>query len=74
VNGHGTFCAGVAAGTTYGVAKNATIVAVKVVKDNGNGVLSAAIAGLDYIARKPIYPPVETWLLLCRLDPESALP
>jgi len=49
VNGHGTFCAGVAAGTTYGVAKNATIVAVKVVKDNGDGVLSAAIAGLDYI-------------------------
>ncbi|KAG6860401.1 hypothetical protein C0995_011607 [Termitomyces sp. Mi166 len=41
-NGHGTFCAGLAAGATYGVAKKANIIAVKVM--NGTG-----IRGLDYV-------------------------
>ncbi|KAG6859701.1 hypothetical protein C0995_005349, partial [Termitomyces sp. Mi166 len=40
--GHGTFCAGLAAGATYGVAKKANIIAVKVMNDTG-------LAGLNYV-------------------------
>ncbi|KAG6861434.1 hypothetical protein C0995_000274 [Termitomyces sp. Mi166 len=48
-NGHGTFCAGAAAGTTYGVAKKANIIAVKVLDSAGRSSTSNAIAGLDYV-------------------------
>ncbi|KAG6886911.1 hypothetical protein C0995_003353, partial [Termitomyces sp. Mi166 len=41
-NGHGTHCAGLAAGTTYGVAKHANIIAVKVLDKN-------LIYGLEYV-------------------------
>ncbi|KAG6888230.1 hypothetical protein C0995_009607 [Termitomyces sp. Mi166 len=34
-NGHGTFCAGLTAGATYGVAKKANIIAVKVMNSTG---------------------------------------
>ncbi|KAG6887127.1 hypothetical protein C0995_001231 [Termitomyces sp. Mi166 len=48
-NGHGTSCSGVAAGSSYGVAKHANIIAVKVF-DNPSVVLTSdVIAGLDYI-------------------------
>jgi cerevisin len=35
-NGHGTHCAGTAAGKTFGVAKNANLIAVKVLGDDGS--------------------------------------
>jgi subtilisin family serine protease len=44
-NGHGTFVAGVAAGSTYGVAKSANIVGVRVLDDNGSGTTAGVIAG-----------------------------
>ncbi|KAG6887158.1 hypothetical protein C0995_000832 [Termitomyces sp. Mi166 len=48
--GHGTFCAsGLAAGATYGVAKKANIIAVKVLDSIGRGATSVAIAGLNYV-------------------------
>jgi subtilisin family serine protease len=48
-NGHGTHVAGTAAGTTYGVAKAATVVPVRVLDCNGSGTWSGVIAGLDWV-------------------------
>ncbi|MFM2079067.1 MAG: hypothetical protein RJA49_2957 [Actinomycetota bacterium] len=47
--GHGTHVSGIIAGTTYGVAKAATIVPVRVLDCAGGGFVSDVIAGLDYI-------------------------
>ncbi len=48
-NGHGTHVAGTIAGATYGVAKAATIVPVRVLDCSGSGYNSDVIAGLDWI-------------------------
>lgn len=50
-NGHGTHVAGTIAGASYGVAKAATVVPVRVLDCNGSGYLSSVIAGLDWIAQ-----------------------
>ncbi|KAK6529077.1 subtilisin-like serine protease [Orbilia ellipsospora] len=50
-NGHGTHVAGIAAGKTYGVAKLARIVAVKVLDLNANGKVSYTLAGLNYVSK-----------------------
>ncbi|KAK0663411.1 peptidase S8/S53 domain-containing protein [Cercophora samala] len=47
--GHGTHVAGTIAGKTYGVAKKATVVAVKVLDKNGSGTMSGLISGLNWI-------------------------
>lgn len=47
-HGHGTHCAGTAAGKTYGVAKKANLLAVKVLGDNGQGVTSDIIDGVNW--------------------------
>jgi cerevisin len=49
--GHGTHCAGSAAGTTYGVAKKANIVVVKVLGDDGKGLSSDSIAGINWVVK-----------------------
>ncbi|KZV97054.1 serine protease [Exidia glandulosa HHB12029] len=46
--GHGTHVAGTAAGTRWGVAKAANIVAVRTVGDNGNGLVSDTIAAVNW--------------------------
>ena len=51
-NGHGTHCAGTVAGKTYGVAKKANIIGVKVLTCGGSGSYSGVIAGIDYVANE----------------------
>jgi hypothetical protein len=47
--GHGTHAAGIAAGTDYGVAKQATIVPVQVLDCNGSGSTASLASGLQWI-------------------------
>ncbi len=49
-DGHGTVVAGIAASTTHGVAKDATVASVKVLDCNGSGTLSHLLAGIDWVA------------------------
>ncbi|MFF4871728.1 S8 family peptidase [Streptomyces sp. NPDC000961] len=48
-NGHGTHVATTVAGTTYGVAKKAKVVAVRVLDNNGSGTTAGVIAGIDWV-------------------------
>src|SRR5437667_4825265 len=48
-NGHGTHVAGVIGGATYGVAKSATLVPVRVLDCTGSGSISTLLAGLDWV-------------------------
>ena len=55
-NGHGTHVSGTIAGKTYGVAKSATIVPVRVLDCQGSGSLSGILDGLNWLisnAKKP---------------------
>jgi subtilisin family serine protease len=47
-NGHGTHVASTLGGTTYGVAKGASLTAVRVLNCAGSGSLSGVIAGIDW--------------------------
>jgi subtilisin family serine protease len=49
-NGHGTHVAGTIAGKTYGVAKAATVIPVRVLDCSGSGFNSDVIAGLEWVA------------------------
>jgi MYXO-CTERM domain-containing protein len=51
-NQHGTHVAGTAAGTTYGIAKKAKVVPVRVLNCEGSGTGAQVIAGIDYVAGK----------------------
>lgn len=48
-NGHGTHVAGTVGGTTYGVAKGVTLVAVRVLDASGSGTTSGVVAGVDWV-------------------------
>jgi subtilisin family serine protease len=47
-NGHGTHVASTSAGSYFGVAKKARIIAVKVLSDGGSGSYAGIIAGVDW--------------------------
>lgn len=57
-NGHGTHVAGTVGGATYGVAKNVTIVAVRVLNCQGSGSNSGVIAGIDWVTGQSARPAV----------------
>jgi len=48
--GHGSHCAGTAAGTTFGVAPDAKVYAVKTLSDEGSGQRSWQYEGIDWVA------------------------
>jgi subtilisin family serine protease len=48
-NGHGTHVGGTVGGTTYGVAKAVTLVAVRVLNCGGSGSFDQVIAGVDWV-------------------------
>ncbi|MFI5861858.1 S8 family peptidase [Streptomyces sp. NPDC051546] len=57
-HGHGTHVAGTVAGTTYGVAKKAKIVGVRVLDNNGSGTTAQVVAGIDWVTRNAVKPAV----------------
>ncbi|QRX91475.1 S8 family peptidase [Streptomyces noursei] len=50
-NGHGTHVAANIAGSSYGVAKKAKIVAVRVLDDSGSGTTAQVVAGIDWVTK-----------------------
>jgi subtilisin family serine protease len=48
-HGHGTHVAGTVGGSTYGVAKDVSIVPVRVLSCSGSGTTSGVIAGIDWM-------------------------
>lgn len=57
-NGHGTHVAGLAAGTTHGVAKRATVHPVRVFSCSGETASSLVIAGMDWVRSNHVRPAV----------------
>ncbi|MFJ2928155.1 S8 family peptidase [Streptomyces massasporeus] len=57
-NGHGTHVATTIAGTTYGVAKKAKIVGVRVLNNSGSGTTAGVIAGIDWVTQNHSGPSV----------------
>jgi subtilisin family serine protease len=57
-NGHGTHVAGTAGGTTFGVAKAATLVPVRVLRCDNSGSYSTVIAGVDWVTANAVKPAV----------------
>ncbi|ORY07885.1 subtilisin-like protein, partial [Basidiobolus meristosporus CBS 931.73] len=51
LKGHGTHVAGIIAGSTYGVAKKANIISVKVIPSNGHAKTSSIIQGLEWAVK-----------------------
>lgn len=50
-NGHGTHCAGTVGSNTYGVAKKANLIAVKVLNNRGSGNWSDSIAAFNWVVK-----------------------
>jgi len=61
--GHGTHCAGTAAGTSFGVASQAAVYGVKVLGDWGFGGLAGIIGGIDWAASSSARPAVASMSL-----------
>ena len=57
-NGHGTHVAATVAGTAFGTAKKAKVVAVRVLDAAGAGTTAQAIAGIDWVTRHARRPAV----------------
>ncbi|QFZ17986.1 S8 family peptidase [Saccharothrix syringae] len=57
-NGHGTHVAGTIAGSTYGVAKGATVYGVRVLNDAGSGTTADVVEGIDWVTNNHVKPAV----------------
>ncbi len=68
-NGHGTHVASTIAGEAHGVAKNAKIVAVRVLNDEGSGTTAQVVAGIDWVTENASGPSVANMSLGGSVDP-----
>ena len=57
-NGHGTHVAGTVGGATWGIAKQVTLVPVRVLSCSGSGSTSGVIAGIDWVTANATLPAV----------------
>jgi subtilisin family serine protease len=57
-NGHGTHVAGNIAGSQYGLAKAAKVVAVKVLNCQGSGTTAGVVGGIDWVTANAVKPAV----------------
>jgi len=57
-NGHGTHVSGTVGGSTYGVAKNVRLFAVRVLSCSGSGSNAGVIAGVNWVTNNRIRPAV----------------
>jgi subtilisin family serine protease len=57
-DGHGTHVAGIIGGSRYGVAKSASLVAVRALNCDGEGSLGQVLAAVDWVTRHAVQPAV----------------
>ncbi|MFZ3474545.1 S8 family peptidase [Streptomyces sp. 4.24] len=70
-HGHGTHVAGTLVGTTFGAAKKAKVVAVRVLDWYGEGTTEQVVAGIDWVTRNAVKPAVANMSL--GGDPDDVL-
>lgn len=71
-NGHGTHVAGTVGGVTYGVAKDVSLIPVRVLDCNGNGSTSNVIASLSWILENATQPAVVNMSLGANSSPSAS--
>ncbi|GAB3825853.1 hypothetical protein GCM10027610_006390 [Dactylosporangium cerinum] len=64
-HGHGTHVAGTAVGTTYGIAKKASLVSVRVLDCQGTGTNDDLIAGINWVRTNAQKPAVANYSIGC---------
>ncbi|HET9655247.1 MAG TPA: S8 family serine peptidase [Kineosporiaceae bacterium] len=69
--GHGTHVAGTIGGTTVGVARNVTLVPVRVLDCDGVGSMSGVISGVDWVTAHHVHPAVANMSLGASADSSS---
>jgi hypothetical protein len=57
-NGHGTHVAGTVGGSTYGVAKQVSLVGVRVLNCQGSGTNAQVVGGIDWVTANAVKPAV----------------
>ncbi|MCX4819138.1 S8 family peptidase [Streptomyces sp. NBC_01142] len=68
-HGHGTHVAATVAGSSYGVAKKAKVVGVRVLDDGGSGTTAQVVAGIDWVTQNAVKPAVANMSLGGGADP-----